>query len=167
MFCSTLTCYKWDIKFPNYDVEYIPDIPMQPEFWQNLKDCLVVIDDLWKLAANSTVIGNVFKVYARKVKFSVYITSQFFFEKASESSVIRNNCDHFLLFENYSNQKINKSIVERLDLVRQYKEAAQYAYAKPYGYVLITLSRQINRAFAVCTNFFCEDPKNPYIQFFQ
>ena len=119
------------------------------------------------MAANSTVIGNVFKVYARKVKFSVYITSQFFFEKASESSVIRNNCDHFLLFENYSNQKINKSIVERLDLVRQYKEAAQYAYSKPYGYVLITLSRKISRSFAVCTNFFCEDPNLPYTQFYQ
>ena len=119
------------------------------------------------MAANSPLIGNVFKVYARKVKFSVYITSQFFFEKASESSVIRNNCDHFLLFENYSNQKINKSIVERLDLVKQYKEASNYAFSKPYGYVLITLSRKVARPFAVCSNFFCEDPENNLIQFFQ
>ena len=58
-------------------MEYEEDIPTNTDYWRTIrKDSLVIIDDLWSLAANSVDIGKAFKVYSKKIGFSLIIVSQ-------------------------------------------------------------------------------------------
>ena len=146
------------------DLEFIPDLPDDPSFWAHLGPCLVVIDDLWKAASKMNVIADVFKVYSRKSNFSVFITSKYFFEGTQESVVIRNNCSHILAMENVANPSY--SITKNPRINKQFKEASKYAYQKPYGYVLITLSPGLLSSFRVSTNLFLENQDIPFPFFF-
>ena len=111
-----------------------------------------------------SVIADVFKVYSRKSNFSVFITSQYFFEGTQESVVIRNNCSHILAMENVANPSY--TITKNPKINKQFKEASRHAYMKPYGYVLITLSPGLMSSFRVCTNLFTENPVIPFPLFF-
>lgn len=146
------------------DVEFIADLPEDPAFWVSLKDCLVVIDDLWKAASKLNVIADVFKVYSRKSNFSVFITSQYFFEGSQESVVIRNNCSHILALENVTNPSY--TITKNPRINKQFKDASRLAYEKPYGYILVTLNPGLKSSFRVCTNLFSESSSIPYPVFF-
>ena len=152
------------MEYPFYDVEFISDLPDDPLFWAGLTNCLVVIDDLWKRASKMSVIADVFKVYSRKANFSVFITSQYFYEGTQESVVIRNNCSHILAMENVANPSY--SITKNPKINKQFKEASRHAYMKPFGYVLITLSPGLMSSFRVSTNLFSEDKDIPFPQFF-
>ena len=69
--------HKWHEKFHDIEVEYEEDKPTNADYWRSIrKDSLVIIDDLWSLAANSIEVGKAFKVYAKKIGFSLIIVSQ-------------------------------------------------------------------------------------------
>ena len=65
-----------------------------------------------------------------------------------------------MLFENYGNYSTNKSAAEKLGFGIQYAEAADYAYNRRYGYILINKSPSLpNKRFRMCTNIFGENRK--------
>lgn len=159
---------NWDQIFPDIDVEFIADLPNYSSFWTNLKrDSLVVIDDLWSSACNNEHISNCFKVYSKKYKFSIAIITQNFFEQSKYSQNIRQNSEIVCLFENYGNYLTNKHAVEKLGFGQVYQEAADCAYNRRYGYILINKSPALpSRRFRICTNFFGEFRDNPFTIFF-
>ena len=68
---------QWHEKFPDIEIEYEEDLPTSADYWRSIKpDSLVIIDDLWSLAANSEEVGKAFKVYSKKIGFSLIIVSQ-------------------------------------------------------------------------------------------
>ena len=92
---------------------------------------------------------------------------QNFFEQGKFSQNIRQNCEVVCLFENYGNYLTNKSAVEKLGFGQVYNEAADFAYNRKYGYLLINKSPSLpSRRFRICTNFFGEFTGNPYTVFF-
>lgn len=110
------------------------------------------------------VISDVFKVYSRKAGFSVFITSQYYFEGGREAVVIRGNCSHVLALENVVQPSYR--ITSNPDINKMFKEATKYAYRKPHGYVLVNLNSGVSDKFRVCTNLFRENPDIPYPLFF-
>ena len=91
---------------------------------------------------------------------------QNFFESGKYSQNIRQNSEVVVLFENYGNYSTNKSAAEKLGFGSQYAEAADYAYDRRYGYILINKSPSLpNKRFRMCTNIFGEND-HPFPIFF-
>ena len=67
---------------------------------------------------------------------------------------------------NYGNYTTNKSAAEKLGFGVQYSEAADYAFDRRYGYILINKSPSLpNKRFRMCTNIFGEH-EHPFPVFF-
>ena len=159
------------------------DLPNYSRFWNEIeRTSLVVIDDLWTAASNNEHVSNAFKVYSKKQGFSIIIVTQVryidtlglkinlflknFFESGKYSQNIRQNSEIVVLFENYGNYSTNKSAAEKLGFGTQYAEAADYAYNRRYGYILINKSPALpNKKFRMCSNFFGEND-HPFPIFF-
>ena len=113
---------NWDEDL-DIPIEYQPGLPTRPEFWKSIESgTLCVIDDLYdkvglkqlkyfiviicnlskihKAAANATV-ANIFKVYSKKIGYTVIITTQNYFENWRHSRIIRSNCEIVVIFKNY------------------------------------------------------------------
>ena len=70
---------RWDVIFPDIDVEYVANLPDFSRFWNEIeRNTLVVIDDLWTEAVNNEHVSNAFKVYSKKQGFSLIIVTQVF-----------------------------------------------------------------------------------------
>ena len=68
---------QWDEDFPSIDVEYEDDLPLSEDYWRRIKKgSLVVIDDLWGMASNSEQVSKAFKIYSKKIGFSIAIVTQ-------------------------------------------------------------------------------------------
>jgi len=93
---------------------------------------------------------------------------QNFFESGKFSQNIRQNSEVVVLFENYGNYSTNKSAAEKLGFGLQYAEAAEYAFNRRYGYILINKSPSLpNKRFRMCSNIFGENDHSYPIFFCQ
>jgi hypothetical protein len=110
------------------------------------------------------VIADVFKVYSRKSGFSIFITSQYYFEGGKQGVIMRNNSSHILALQNVVQP--NYTITKNPDLNRQFREATRFAYKRPYGYVVVIFRANVDDKFRVCTNLFRENEEIPFPIFF-
>ena len=156
---------KWHSFFPSLNIKYIQGLPDETEWNQVKPNSLVIIDDMYVECVNSEAASKAFKIYSKKRNFSIVLISQFFFDRGTYSSTIRNNIEYFTLFENHGNMSMNRMIAEKLGYIKRYKEAAQTAYDKRHGYVMISVSSKVpSSKLRVCCNFFAEN--NQYPSFF-
>ena len=80
-----------------------------------------------------------------------------FYEKGTQASIIRNNCEYVVLFENFGNKKKNRQIAESIGFGTEYNEALKFTSQKRYGYVIFSSSPKLpNDKFRVCSNIFGE-----------
>ena len=101
---------KWAHKF-DATVEYLTTIP-DLAFFDNVdKDSLVVLDDLWSECCESPQVNKAFKVFARKMRLSLIIISQCYYEGGQGGREIRNNTDVFVSFENNGGADLNTRIM--------------------------------------------------------
>ena len=68
----------WDEIFPEIEVEYCPQFPTDENFWKIKSGTLVCIDDMFSKIANSDIVANAFRVYAKKRNFSLIAITQVF-----------------------------------------------------------------------------------------
>ena len=102
-----------------------------------------------------------FKVYSKKMGFSIILTSQSFFERGKHATTIRLNTEVVVAFENYGNFSLNSQIASRLGFSMEYKYAKE-VYDEKHGYILYNLSSSVpTRNFRLCTNLFRENGEFP------
>ena len=148
---------EWHTEFPDIPIEYDSELPMDEDWWATVpKDTLIVIDDNWEIAANSSAIANTFKVFARHGRYSVIIVSQSYFERGPYSIVIRNNLNAIALFESSSNLDVNTRVAKTLGYSKEFKLAKKIYNKHPYSYVLFNVHPRCPKAFRICTNLFSE-----------
>ena len=118
---------------------------------------MLIFDDLYDSIISSDVMCRAFKVYSKKIGFSMILTSQSFFERGRHATTIRLNIEIVVAFENYGNYAVNSQIASRLGFTNEYKHARE-VYEQKHGYILFNLSSFVpSREFRVCSNLFREN----------
>ena len=151
--------------FSDITIEYIPGIPDSSFFQTILENSLVVLDDLWTESCKSPDIVKTFKVFSRKMRFSLIIISQCYFGGSDGGREIRNNVDVVVLFENHGDAELNTRIMRKLGYIKAYKEALSTLKSNPYSYLVVNCSAKLsNSILRVSSNLFSE--RHQYIEFF-
>ena len=92
---------NWDTKLKDIAVTYEEGLPSSTFFSKIPKNSLVVIDDQFYDAVNSSQLANAFTFDRRHRKFSIILITQNLFEKGKYNKTIRNNSEILVLFRNY------------------------------------------------------------------
>ena len=160
--------YNWfqlENEFPSIEFEYHDGVPDCDEFFtKELKrneKTLLIFDDLYDSIITSDVMCRAFKVFSKKIGFSIILTSQSFFERGKHATTIRLNTEVIVAFENYGNYSLNSQIANRLGFTSEYRYAKE-VYDLKHGYILYNLSSYVpSRDFRLCTNLFRENGQYP------
>ena len=121
--CLSNLVEEWEQEL-NSKIQYLPQLP-DDEFFKTVEEhTLLIIDDYWDDACNSSLIKNAFKIYSGKKNLSIFITSQNPFESKGGRS-IRNNLNYYLLFQNLGDVGINKLISRQIGFTKLYIEAQE------------------------------------------
>ena len=152
-------------EFPEIEVEYHEGVPTSDEFFKNefksKRSTLLIFDDLYDSVVKSDAMSRAFKVYSKKMNFSIILTSQSYFEKGSHASTIRSNMEAVITFENYGRHSLNKQVADQLGYLVEYKYGRE-VFNYRHGYLLYNLSPHLpSRHFRVCSNIFGENGDLP------
>ena len=130
-----------------------------------LEDSLVVLDDLWTECCKSPDIVKAFKVFSRKMRFSLITMSQCYFGGSDGGREIRNNVDVVVLFENHGDADLNTRIMRRLGYIKPYRQAVSIFKSIPHSYLVVNCSAKLSHSYLrVASNLFSE--RHEYIEFY-
>ena len=151
--------------FPKINIEYYAGVP-DVSFFDNLKpDSLVVLDDLWSEVCKSKDMVKAFKVFSRKMRFSIIVVSQCYFGGSDGGREIRNNVDVIVLFENHGDADLNNRIMRKLGYTKAYKQGSTVFTSRPHSYIVVNCSAKLpHPSMRVGSNFFAEN--HPYMEFY-
>lgn len=152
-------------EFPEIEVEYYEGVPTSDEFFKtefkSKKSTLLIFDDVYDSVVKSDAMSRAFKVYSKKMNFSIILTSQSYFERGAHASTIRSNIEAVITFENYGRLSLNKQVAEQLGYLNEYKYGRE-VFNYRHGYLLYNLSPHVpSRHFRVCSNIFGENGELP------
>ena len=131
---------QWD-NWPDVIVHYIPFIPDISFIKTIKKDSLLVFDDNYDQIIKNSAISSAMKIYARR-NFSVIIITQFYYENGTFSRVIRNQMNAVVLFPNFGDSSMNKTIAKQLGVSTQFNLAKKETENRKYDPIVI-LSNEI------------------------
>ena len=168
-YCSTkyinANLVDWDRLFPEITIEYIPGVPGASFFHTVREDSLIILDDLWTECCKSSDIVKAFKVFSRKMRFSLITISQSYFGGSDGGREIRNNVDVVVLFENHGDADLNTRIMRKLGYINAYRQAVSTLKSIPHSYLVVNCSAKISHAYLrVASNLFSES--HQYIEFY-
>ena len=144
-----------------FDLDGLPST----KFFANIKkNSLVIVDDQYTDATKAPQIDRAFKIDRRHNKFSIILITQSIYEKGNICKSIRNNTEIFVLFRNFGDAKINKTLTSQLELKKRYLKCLEDASTVKHGYCVINNSPFINNEhMRVQFNIFGEFPEmGPY-----
>ena len=123
---------KWEDTIVTF-VPYLPDI----NFFKAIdKHSVVVFDDNFDQAIKSPVISQIMKIHSRR-KFSVILITQMFYEQGSFARVIRNQLNGVVLYRNFGDIGINRTVAMKLGVKEQYLLAEKETTNKKFDPIVI------------------------------
>lgn len=147
----------WQPSFNIQGVKYIQGLP-DAEFDSD-QPRLIIIDDLMRESANSTVIIDLFSKKSHHCNMSVFFISQNLFYRGSNHRDLSLNSHYLVLFKNPRDKTQIRSLAQQMCpgnskfLVEAFSDATD----KPHGYLLIDLKQTTPENFRFRTNIFPDD----------
>jgi len=121
---------------PGKQLFFQAGLPTKSDILELMPETVLIIDDLFQLASESSDIDYLFRVLSGKRKIHVFILTQRYFSNAKYTVSIRNSCNYHILMNN-ADATVNTTAARKMGLKREITKAIDLNQSKPFPYIFV------------------------------
>ena len=125
---------EWSI--PDVELFFQPGLPTKEDILELPPKTVIVLDDLFQSASESSFIDYLFRVLSSKRQLHCIIMTQRYYVNTKFAMSIRNCCNYHVLMNN-ADATVNFTAARRMGLKNEITKASELNQSKPYPYIFI------------------------------